>query len=162
MGCRKLKLAWFLSVLVVVGFISSCRRHRFTEGVITSVPTSVGSDWVNVPMVDPFIAKWDAQIIFVDVNSSFQVSYDPMGIRLDDGSIAAPEAELINKAGQRQPLRLVGLISGKQVQFSIDHIASGSSFSDLRIRSRKALNCSRITWMSYMPQDSKFSKYISN
>lgn len=160
MACRKVKLACFLSVLVLVGFISSCRRHRFTEGVITNVPTSVGSDWVNIPMADPLIAKWDMQIIVVELNSSVQISYKPLGIQLDDGSIAAPEAELITKAGQRQPLRLVGLASG-EVDFSSDQIARGSIFSDLRIRSPKALNCSRIGWMSFMPQDSPFSKYLS-
>jgi hypothetical protein len=156
-----LKLAWFLSVLVLVGLISSCRPHRFTEGIITTVPTSVGSDWVSILMVEPMTAKWDAQTIAVEVNSSFQVSYKPVGIKLNDGSVAAPEAELITKEGQRQPLRLVGLTSG-ELYFSSDQIARGNTFSELRIRSPKTLNCSRITWMSYMPQDSKYSKYISN
>jgi hypothetical protein len=153
MGCRKSTFAWFLTVLVLVAFGFSCRRQRFIEGVITTLPTSVGPDWVNIPTPDPSIAKWDSLIIFAEVNSSFQVSNDPLGIRLDNGSIAAPEAELITKAGQRQALRLVRLVSEEEVQFSTDHIAHGSSFADLRIRSAKALHCSRITWVSYMPQD---------
>jgi hypothetical protein len=160
MHFRKLRPAWFLTVLVLVGFVTACSRHRFSDGVITIVPTSVGSDWVNIPMTDPLTAKWDMQIIFVDVNSSFQISYNPLGIRLEDGSVAAPEAELITKSGQSQPLRLVGLISGEQVQFGSDQIPRGSSFSELRIRSPQALNCSRMSWVSYMPQDSKFSKYM--
>jgi hypothetical protein len=145
----KLELAWFLSVLVLVGYISSCRRPRFTEGVITAVPTSIGPDWVNIPMVDPLIARWDRQTILVEVNSSFQVSDAPLGIRLDDGSIAAPEAELTTKEGHREPLRLVGLASRDLIQFSSDQVARESSFSDLRIRSPKALHCFRITWISH-------------
>jgi hypothetical protein len=161
-NCRRLKLTWFTGVLVLVGFISSCHRQRFAEGVVTTTPTSIGSDWVSVPMANPLIAQWDKQLVFVNVSSTFAVSYNPLGIRSDDGSIAAPEAELITKEGQKQPLRLVGLISGDQVIFSGDQIPLGSSFSELRIRSPRDLNCSRITWLSYMPQDSKYSKYISN
>lgn len=153
MGCRKFRFAWFLSVLVLAGFIPSCRHHRFAEGVITNVPTSVGPDWVNIPIAEPLIAKWDSLIIFVEVKSSFQVSQYPLGIGLDDGSIAAPEAELITKAGQRQPLRLVGLTSGEEAVFSSEQIPPGSSFSDLRIRSPKPLNCFVITSISYMRKD---------
>ena len=139
-------------MLVSFGFVSACRRHRFAEGVITNVPTSVGSDWVNIPMANPLIAKWDSVIIFVNVNSTFQISHDPLGIRLDDGSIAAPVAELITKTGQRHSLRLSGLTSG-EVDFGSDDIAPGSSFSDLRIWSPKALRCYQITWVSYMARD---------
>jgi hypothetical protein len=160
-GCGKLKLAWFLSVLALVGFISSCRRQRFSEGVITSVPTSIGSDWVNIPMANPLIAKGDRQTILVDVDSSFQVSDHPLGIRLADGSIAAPEAELITKSGQRQPLRLVGLFSGDLVLFDSDQVARGSSFSGLRIRSPKALNCVRMTWISDSRKNSKIIRLRS-
>jgi hypothetical protein len=153
-GCRKLRFVWFLSVLALVGFISSCRRPRFSEGVITSVPTSIGSDWVNIPMADPLIAKWEKQTILVEVDSTFQVSDHPLGIRLADGSIAVPEAELITKSGQKQPLRLVGLFSGDLVLFDSDQVVRGSSFSGLRIRSPKALNCFRMTWISHSRQDS--------
>lgn len=154
---RKLKFAWFLSMFVSLGFTFSCGRQRlrFTEGVLTKVSTSIGADWVNIPTLDASIAKWDSLIVLVEVNSDFQVGNDPLGIRLDDGSIAAPEAELVSKAGQSKPLRLVGLVSGEEVWFGGDQIARGSSFSTLRIRSPKALNCSRITWISYMPQDCK-------
>jgi hypothetical protein len=160
--CRKLKLAWFMSVLVLAGLISSCQRQRFAKGIVTTTPTSIGSDWVSIPMADQLTAQWDKQMVFVDVSSSFAASYNPLGIRLDDGSIAAPEAELISQQGQKQPLRLVGLISGHQVQFSGDQIPRGTSFSELRIRSPRDLNCSRITWLSYMPHDSKYSKDTSN
>jgi hypothetical protein len=152
---RKLKFAWFLIVSVLLGFSFSCRRQRFTEGVLTNVSTSIDADWVNIPIPDPSFVKWDSLIVFVEVNSSFQVGNDSLGIRLDDGSIGAPEAELITKAGQRKPLRLAGLDSGEGVQFSGDQIARGSTFSNLRVRSPKTLNCSRITWISYMPQDCK-------
>lgn len=154
---RKLEFAWFLSMFVWLGFTFSCGRQRlrFTEGVLTQVSTSIAADWVNIPTPDASIARWDSLIVFVEVDSGFQVGNDPLGIRLDDGSVAAPEAELVSKTGQTKPLHLVGLVSGEEVWFGSDQIARGSSFSTLRIRSPKALNCSRITWVSYMPQDCK-------
>jgi hypothetical protein len=153
-NCLRLKLACFISVLVFVGFVSSCRRQRMTQGVVTTVPTLVGANWVSISMADPLIAKWDNQFIFVDFTSSFQVTSNPVGIRLDDGSIAAPEAELITKAGQRQPLRLARL-GEEELVFSSNQIARGRTFYELRIRSPKALNCSRIIWVSNQDSNPK-------
>src|SRR5713101_4965885 len=153
MGCRKLTFALFLSALVLAGFIPSCHRHRFAEGIVTSNPTSVGSDWVNIPIADPLVAKWDSVMILVNVNSSLKATYNPLGIRLDDGSIAVPEAELITTAGQRQPLHLFSFDDAGGIYFSSEQIASGRRFSALRIRSPKVLNCFLITWTSYMRKD---------
>src|SRR5690349_21254418 len=99
---RKLKFAWFLTVSVLLGFSFSCRRQRVTERVLTNVSTSIGADCVNIPIPDPSFVKWDSLIVFVEVNSDFQIGNAPLGIRLDDGSIAVPEAELVTKAGQRK------------------------------------------------------------
>lgn len=149
---RRLKVAWFLNVLVLVG-LTSCRRNRIAGGDITTATTSVGADWVSISFAEPMIAKWDMQLIRVETTSSFQVNYAPLGIRLADGSVVAPELELVNNRGERRPLRLVGLIPGKEIQFSSDQIERGSTFSQLTIRSPILLVCSQMSWISYMPQD---------
>ncbi len=141
-----------LSAFAVI--ISSC-RPRIAGGIIKSEPTLLNSDWLSIPLSEPVVAKWDVQLIYVEVSSGFQVSHDPLGIRLDDGSVAAPEVELVSKAGQRQAFPLVGIV-GKELQFRRDQIARGSRFSELRIRSPIPLACSQISWVSYMPQDSKY------
>jgi hypothetical protein len=141
-----------LGLIVVVGLISSCQR--ITMGVIKNEPTSASADWGSIPLSKPVIAKWDVQVIYVNVSTKHQSSTDPLGIRLEDGSIIAPEIELVSKTGQREPFRFVGF-SNSDLVFENDHIARGSSFSELRIRSLKPLVCSQIRWVSYMPKDTK-------
>ncbi len=152
-------VARYLALFLLVGLISSC-RPRVTGGVIRSEPISLSSDWLTIPLSEPLTAKWEVQLVEVEVSSSFQVSYNPLGIRLDDGSIVVPEAELVSQAGKTQPLPLVGLIGGKELQFGSNKIARGTSFSELRIRSPISLVSSRISWLSYMPQDSQYGKHL--
>jgi hypothetical protein len=151
---KRSRIGRYLLLSLFAAIISSC-RPRIAGGIIKGEPTSLNSTWLTIPLSEPVVAKWDVQLIYVEVNSSFQVSHDPLGIQLDNGSIAIPEVELVTKAGQRQIFRLVG-INGKEMQFSSDQIARGSKFSELKIRSPIPLVCSQISWVSYMPQDSKY------
>jgi hypothetical protein len=122
--------------------------------VMKSEPISADSDWRGVPLSKPVTAKWDVQVIYVDVSTKHESSVRPLGIRLEDGSTIAPEIELVGKTGQMEPFRFVGF-SNSDLVFENDHIARGSSFSELRIRSPKPLVCSQIKWISYMPEDTK-------
>ena len=137
-------------MLVLVGLASSC-GPRVTGGDIKTGSTSVSSDWVSVPLPQPITAKWDVQLVYVDVSSPFQVSYDPLGIRLEDGTVAVPELELVTTAGQKEPFQLKGAISRTVIIFRNDQIARGTTFSELRMRSPVPLVSSRISWISCMP-----------
>ena len=139
-------------IALLVGLISACQRITF--GVIRDQPIALSSNWLSVSLSRPVTAKWDVQAIYVGVGSKHQSSTDPLGIRLEDGSIVKPEIELVTKTGEVQPFRFVGF-SNADLVFENDHIARGSSFAELRIRSPKPVVCSRISWISYMPQDTK-------
>lgn len=143
-------------MFVLVGLASSC-GPRVTGGDIKTGTTSVSADWVSVPLSQPITAKWDVQLIYVDVNSPFQVSYDPLGIRLEDGTVAAPQLELVTTTGQKQPFRL-GAISRSVIIFRSDDIARGTTFSELRMRSPIPIVSSRISWLSCMPGEGKVGK----
>ena len=151
---RRIRISWSLGLFLLVGLISSC-GPRITGGVVKNVPTDLSSDWLSIELPEPVTAKWDVQLIYVDVSSRFQFSYDPPGIRLEGGGVGTPEVELINKTGLTQTFQLASVASGGFV-FRNDRIARGSRFSRLRIRSPIPLVCSRIRWISYMPQDSKY------
>lgn len=157
MHSTRVKPAFYLVLLVLFFLIASCRQ-RITRGIIKTSPTTVGPEWLSISLSEPVIAKWDVQVIFVNIGSKLQCSVDQVGIKLDDGSTIVPEVELVSRTGQEQPFRLSGCINAVQLLFENDQIARGSSFSELRIRSPKPLVCSRIKWMSYMPEDNKFTR----
>ena len=142
------------SIFAALLITLTCGCQRISFGVITDQSISVTSDWVSISMPKPVTAKWDVQAIYLDVISKHESSIDPMGTRLQDGSVVKPEIELLTETGQVQSFRFVGF-SNAELVFENDHIVRGSTFSKLRIRSPKPLVCSRIKWVSYMPEDTK-------
>lgn len=144
-------------LFVLVGIISSC-SPRVTGGDIKTGPTSVSSDWVAIPLRQPITAKWDVLLIYVDVNSPFEVSYSPIGIRWEDGTVAVPELELVTDAGAKQAFPLAGAISRTVIIFRNDQVPRGTKFSELRLRSPVPLISSRISWISCMPGEGKIGK----
>jgi hypothetical protein len=77
-----------------------------------------------------------------------------MGIRLQDGSVVAPEIQLVETTGQSVPFEFVGF-SNSELFFESERLPRGTAFSELRIRSSKPLTCSNIEWISYMPRTTK-------
>jgi hypothetical protein len=155
MSLKRLRNTCFTAIFLMAGFIAGC-GPRITGGVIGSAVTPIGEQWTSIPLSHPAVAKWDVQLIYLTVSPKFRPSFAPLGIQEDDGSIITPEVKLINKAGQEQQFRLSALINGEELVFRNDQIARRSTFSEIRIRSPKPLVCSRISWISFMPQDTKY------
>jgi hypothetical protein len=143
--------AW-LSLLVLIALISC--HQRISMASIETGPIPASSDWRSVSLSQPLIAQWDVQAIYVNIETKHESSVSPLGITLGDGPAIVPEIELVGKTGQIVPFRFVGF-SNSDLVFQNDHIARGSSFSELRIRSPEPLVCSQMRWISYMPQDTK-------
>lgn len=147
-----------LFLLVITTMLAGCTVGCGPRGVTATFSdgtVSLGPDWVSIPASTPMTTKWDRQIVFLEVNSTFNVSYRPQGFRLEDGTIAVPELEAVSTDGRRWPFRLEGLIKGEQIQFSSDTVPRGTTFSQVRVRSPIPLVCSQVSWLSYMPQDVK-------
>ena len=149
---RHCKSALCLCLFVLIGLISCCQRVSME--VMEAGPISSGFDWRNVPLSKPVTSKWDVQAIYVSVRTKHESSVNPLGIRLGDGSTFAPEIQLVGQTGRIEEFRFVGF-SNSDLVFQNDHIARGSSFSALRIRSAEPLVCGQLRWISYMPQDTK-------
>jgi len=143
-----------IALFAMIAFTAGCRQ-RVTGAAISNAPTSISEQWTTIPLIHPAVAKWDVQLIYVTVSPKFRPNYSPLGMQLEDGSTVTPEVELVSKTGEEQRFRLVGVINGEQLVFRNDQIARSSTFAEVRIRSPKPFVCSRISWMSYMPQDTK-------
>jgi hypothetical protein len=141
-----------LGMLVLIGLISC--SQRISMRTLETGPIPASSDWRSVPLSEPLNAKWDVQAIYVNIETKHESSVTPLGISLGGGSTIAPEIELVDRTGQIAPFRFVGF-SNSDLVFQNDHIARGSSFSELRIRSPQPLVCSQMRWISYMPKDTK-------
>jgi hypothetical protein len=136
--------------------LSSC-RHRIREIVIGSDPMKIGPEWVQIPLPPSVSAKWQYQTIRLTLITKFALNINPSGIRLEDGSVTLPEADLIADSGAKHTLACGGYerSHGEGVDcFSAD-ISRGTHFVQLRMRSSQPIILSKIIWISYMPQDTK-------
>ena len=149
---RHCKSALCLCLPVLIGLISSCQRVSMV--VMEAGPIPTGFDWRNVALSKLVTSKWDVQAIYVSVRTKHESSVNPLGIRLGYGSTFVPEIQLVGQNGRIEQFRFVGF-NNSDLVFQNDHIARGTSFSELRIRSAEPLVSGQLRWISYMPQDTK-------
>lgn len=155
MGNKAVTIAALILVLIALTVgVCSCGQ-RMTSSVISDSRLVVGPQWVQVELPQSFATTWDYQLVELTLVTKFTPSDDPWGIRLDDGSVVLPQVKLITKQGSEEGLGFEGFPGSNRVSFGNDHIARGSYVKKLEIRSPKPLILSRITWISYMPQDTK-------
>lgn len=146
------KYALCVGLLGFVGLVSC--GERVSVAMIATGPISAGPDWHSTLLTEPVIAKWDDQAVYVHVVTKHDSSLNPMGIYLSNGPPFTPEVAMVSKAGQVERFSFVGF-SNSDLHFENDHVARGTGFVELRIRSPIPVACSQIRWISYMPQDTK-------
>jgi hypothetical protein len=136
--------------------LSSC-RHRIREIVIESDPPKIGPEWVQIALPPSVKAEWQYQTVRLILTTKFALNINPSGIRLEDGSVTLPEADLIADSGAKHTFACGGYerSDGVGVEcFSAD-VPRGTHFVQLRLRSSQPIILSKIIWISYMPQDTK-------
>jgi hypothetical protein len=143
-----------LVMMALACTLTSC-QHRMSWAAISNGPLRIDSDWVEVPLTKPLSADWSTQIVRATVGTKFEASIHPMGLRLQDGTFSTPEIDLVTEGGIHQVLDLAAFENSDILQFESDRITRGTRFVRLRMRSSRPLLLSNITWISYMPEDTK-------
>jgi hypothetical protein len=148
---------WPLGFVVLVVLLFSSCGQRITQVIIKDSPTTVGPDWVEIPLPKRVAANWDAQQLRVIVSTKFEESTHPWGIKLADGSIVVPEFALATDGEANYDLHLEGFADSNTVEilFGSDIVPKGSRFAQLRARCSKPIVLSRVEWISYMPENTK-------
>ena len=146
-------MPWFMVVILACGLISCMRR--MTSVPISNEPLTVGPDWVEIPLVQPLAADWRSQVVRVTVKTKFESNISPLGLRLEGGLLATPEIDAITDGGIHQTFHLASFQNATIVSFENDQIPRGTRFVRLRMRSSTPLVISAVTWISYMPEDTK-------
>jgi hypothetical protein len=148
----KKAVLWLSWVVLVCTFVSC--KHRDVRVIISDTPITVGPDWVRVTLPQSVIAKWEYQVVYLTANTQFDPGFPGRGLKLEDGSIVLPEINLLTNAGAQYPFSLYDT-NGRVLEFANRTVPVGTRFVELRIRSSKPLVFAKITWISYMPEDTK-------
>ncbi len=143
-----------LLVLAFVCTLAACRQ-RISTIPISDASFTLGPDWVDLPLAQPLTAEWQDQVVLVTVTTKFSPSTRPLGLSLPDGAFVKPEIDATTDKGTHQPFQLQWFRNPSLVAFENDSVPKGTRFVRLRMRCSAPLAISKVTWVSYMPQDSQ-------
>ena len=145
----------FVSI-VFICTLASCGPPRITFFQVSNASLTVGPDWVELSPVQPPTADWDEQEVKVSVpDNRFNLNLNPLGLKREDGVILIPEVDATTAQGTLQRFRFDGLSGPDDLTFASDKIPRGTRFVRLRIRCSALITISKVTWISYMPEDTK-------
>jgi hypothetical protein len=147
---RALLFLWPLVVLVNSG----CEEHQSTT-VIVDRPVKISAEWVTLPFPHPLVATalW-AQDVLVSVSSSHERNAQPLSLRMPDGTLVAPDVEVLTSDGLWLPLHMG--FYGEDASFSSTAFSGdGNTFVAVRLKSARPIMVSRVEWDSYDPREVK-------
>ena len=148
------KASLLLASTVLACTLTSC-SPRITSISISNASLSVGPDWTELPVKQPLTADWQNQIVLATVTTKFEANMQPLGLRLADGTLSTPELDAITDDGNHYPLHLQWFRNANILAFENDSIPRGKRFVRIRVRSPRPLVLSEVSWVSYMPQDTR-------
>jgi len=99
-------------------------------------------------------ADWRSQAVICEVGTKYEINHIPFAMKLQDGSIVIPELELVSSRGVSFPFKFTGF-SNTDITFDNDDVPKETRFVALRMRSSKPIVFSKLTYISYMPEDTK-------
>lgn len=145
---------YLLLTMTFLILLVSCGQ-RITQTVIDNAPVTVGPRGTEIRLTHAVVADWSCQVIRTEVATHFSLSTDPWGLKLDDGSVVVPEVDLTSDSGKEYSFKLTRFRNTDVVDFENDGIERKTRFVRVEMRSAEPVVLSSVTWISYMPQDTK-------
>jgi len=116
--------------------------------------TAITSQWLEIkpdPMLKP---SSKTPLVILELESDYAPDFDSQRLRYPDGTLGAPDVQLVDEQGNIFPLHFLMVHhrnrSGSNalggVGFGASDLPRGRSYGKMRIRSEKPMKCSKIIW----------------
>lgn len=116
--------------------------------------TSITSEWLEIIPKEPLHVERQVQYLVLDVADPFEPVYEVWSLRLRDGSLVKPEAQLVDESGNVFDLTSPALDT-KGLALRNSNLPVDRIYPKVRIRSNKTIRVSRIFWRCYNQWDLK-------
>jgi hypothetical protein len=143
-----------LVLLVALG--SGCGKD-YTETVIFDRTETISQQWLTVRFPRPILSEEQrVQELLATVSTPYEISTDPLGMRMQNGTVLWPEVEIQMEDGYWLPLRSRGFW-GRLATFSTERggFGDGKKYVSVRLRCTSPVAISRLVWNSYDPKEVK-------
>lgn len=120
-----------------------------------SGPVTLTSEWIEIVPEEPLRPEREVQKILLDFAQPYESDHDAWKIRFPDGSLVAPEVQLIDKNGNVFTSSKVASLGQTGMGLRMSSLPQDRVYLKLRLRSDKPIAISRIIWRCYDPRDRK-------
>lgn len=133
------------------------RIHRFFNPYLEreiAGSTAISPEWLEIVPKEPLRTERQVQYLVLDVAEPFEPDYANWSLRLKDGSLVQPKAQLSDEYGVIYDLTSPAL-DEKGIAFKNSDLPRDRAYRTVRIRSDKPIKLSRVYWRCYNPWDLK-------
>lgn len=153
MSKHTLKVTRQVLSLGIMSLITSC-GSGYIQKVISDKPLQLSSEWQELPINPALRCERTDQEVLLNFSMPYEKSTNPWGIRLQNGSLARPEAELVSVDGMVYPLAEFSFW-GDDLVLRSQKLPNATNYIKLHLRSNIPVMISRVRFNCYNYQDVK-------
>lgn len=118
--------------------------------------TAITSEWLEIQPAPVLKPSSKTSFVILELEGDYTPDFQAQRLHFPDGSLGMPEVQLVDELGNVFPLHFLMVHhrdrTGSNVMggagFGANDLPANRSYSKVRVRSDKPLQCSRIIWRS--------------
>ena len=117
---------------------------------------AITSQWSEIKPTPPLKTSGTTALVILELEGDYTPDFQSQMLRFPDGTLGMPEVQLVDEHGNVFPLRFLMVHhrdrSGSPVMggagFGAPDLPADAGYSQVRVRSAKPMNCSKVIWRS--------------
>jgi hypothetical protein len=117
---------------------------------------AITAQWWEIKPTPPLKTSGRTSLVILELEGDYTPDFQSQKLRFPDGTLGMPEVQLVDEHGNVFPLHFLMVHhrdrSGSPVMggagFGAPDLPADRSYSQVRVRSDKPMNCSKVIWRS--------------
>ena len=147
-----------LCLLIFVGLLVYKKMGPLPTLTDRDIASSIviTSQWSEIRPTPPLKTSGKTPLVILELEGDYTPDFQSQMLRFPDGTLGMPEVQLVDEHGNAFPLHFLMVHhrdrSGSPVMggagFGAPDLPADRSYSQVRVRSDKPMNCSKLIWRS--------------
>lgn len=140
-----------VALLISAAWLIACFKP-YSEAIVKDTPLELTPDWTSVALTVPVRVERKHQEVLIKFTKPFKYDQNTAKLQQADGSVNNVEVQLVDENGQVYPLSHQRLLGNYLIFSRPEGLPANTSFRDIRIRSERPVQCAKILWWCYNPE----------
>jgi len=119
--------------------------------------TTISSEWLEIKPTPVLKPSGKTSLVILELEGDYTPDFQAKMLRFPDGALGMPDVQLVDEQGNVFPLHFLMVHhrdrTGSSVMggagFGAPDLPADRSYSKLRVKSDRPMQCSRVIWRSY-------------